>query len=151
MSRIPGPAAALADKGQRVGEPAPLPVDPGEEPEPASFAPVLFVVPERLLSPVEGPLPAAPGEEPAPASLGPVLFIVPDFVVPDPPSAAMAAEPRTNVEARASAIAFMVFLPAVGARHAKGNATPHCDVPARAMRRDTHGMTKPRCDRRAAV
>jgi hypothetical protein len=123
-----------------------LPADPGEEPEPASFAPVLFAVPERLLSPVEGPLPAAPGEEPAPASLGPVLFRVPDFVVPDPPSAAMAAEPRTKVEARTSAMAFMVFLPDVGARNAEGNVTPSRDVPAHAMRLGPSDGTGPRQD-----
>ena len=68
------------------------PFAPGVEPEPASLAPVLFIVPDRLVLPVEGPLPAAPGDEPEPASLAPVLSIVPDRVVPEPaaglPSAA---------------------------------------------------------------
>lgn len=76
---------------QRVGALVPAPFDPGEEPEPASFAPLLFAVPERLPPPVVGPLPAAPGEAPEPASFGPVLLAVPDRLVPgepDPPSAA---------------------------------------------------------------
>jgi hypothetical protein len=93
---------------QRVGEGLPLPAAPGEEPEPASFAPVVFEVPDRLLSPVDWPLPAAPGEEPAPASFGPVLFTVPDRLVPEvPPSAARAAEPRMSVPAMASVMTFM--------------------------------------------
>lgn len=70
---------------------------------------MLLDVPERLLSPLEGPLPAAPGEDPAPASFGPVLFVVPDFVVPEPPSAARAADPKSRVLARASVMAFMRF------------------------------------------
>jgi hypothetical protein len=70
---------------------------------------VLFAVPERLLSPVEGPLPAAPGDDPAPASFGPVLFIVPDLVVPEPPSAATATDPSAKVAAMASVMAFMAF------------------------------------------
>lgn len=68
-----------------VPEPVPAPFDPGDEPEPASLALVLFDVPERLLSPVVGPLPDAPGDDPEPASLGPVLFDVPELLVPDDP------------------------------------------------------------------
>jgi hypothetical protein len=95
----------------------PWPEAPGEEPEPASLAPVLFVVPERLLSPVEGPLPEAPGEDPAPASFGPVLFWVPDRLVPEPPAAATATEPRMIVPATASVLKFIVSLPVGGVRN----------------------------------
>ncbi len=63
----------------------PVPFEPGDEPEPASLAPVLFEVPDRLLSPVVGALPEAPGDEPEPASLAPVLFEVPELLVPDDP------------------------------------------------------------------
>lgn len=69
----------------RVPEPVPEPFDPGDDPDPASLAPVLFVVPERLLSPVFGALPDAPGDDPDPASLAPVLFDVPELLVPDDP------------------------------------------------------------------
>ena len=93
-----------------------MPDAPGEEPEPASLAPVLFVVPERLVLPVEGPLPAAPGEEPDPASLAPVLFEVPDRLVPEPPAAATATEPRTIVPATRSVLTFIVSLPDGGVR-----------------------------------
>ncbi|WP_238179750.1 hypothetical protein [Methylobacterium dankookense] len=69
-----------------------LPFAPGAEPAPASLAPMLFIVPERLVLPVVGPLPAAPGDEPEPASFAPVLFMVPERVSPEPfaglPSAA---------------------------------------------------------------
>jgi hypothetical protein len=68
------------------------------------------MVPDRLVPPIEGPLPAAPGEDPEPASLAPVLFIVPDRVVPEPPSAAIAAEPRRSVLASASVMAFIEAL-----------------------------------------
>ncbi len=95
-----------------------MPAAPGVDPEPASLAPVLLEVPERLLSPVEGPLPAAPGEEPAPASFGPVLFMVPDLVVPEPPSAAIAPEDKARVVASASAMAFMAFSLMFGVMHA---------------------------------
>jgi hypothetical protein len=90
-----------------------LPFAPGEEPEPASFAPVLFAVPERLIPLVEGPLPAAPGEEPEPASFGPVLFNVPDRLVPEvpePPSAAMAVVLMRRVLAIARIAAFIEAL-----------------------------------------
>jgi hypothetical protein len=109
LRTVPPRALHEAVVSQRVGELVPLPDAPGEAPEPASLAPVLFEVPERLLSPVVGPLPEAPGEEPAPASFAPVLFMVPDLVVPEPPSAAMAADPRASVLARASARTFMAF------------------------------------------
>ncbi len=69
----------------RVPEPVPAPFDPGDDPEPASLAPVLFDVPERLLSPVVGALPEEPGDDPEPASLAPVLFEVPELLVPDDP------------------------------------------------------------------
>lgn len=84
----------------------PAPFDRGEEPEPASFAPVLFPVPERLPPPVVGPLPAAPGEAPEPASFGPVLLAVPERLVPDapdPPSAARTAGGRRSKAVRARA------------------------------------------------
>jgi hypothetical protein len=57
-----------------------LPAAPGVDPAPASLAPVLLDVPDRLVLPVVGPLPDAPGDDPEPASLAPVLFIVPDRV-----------------------------------------------------------------------
>lgn len=63
----------------------PVPLDPGDDPEPASFAPALFDVPDRLLPPVVGALPDDPGEEPEPASVAPVLFDVPELLVPDDP------------------------------------------------------------------
>jgi hypothetical protein len=87
----------------------------GFEPDPASLGPVLFVVPERLIPPVEGPLPAAPGDEPEPASFGPVLFAVPERLEPpEPLSAARAGPPRTRMAVMAS-IAFMNVSPIVAA------------------------------------
>jgi hypothetical protein len=72
---------------------------------------VLFIVPERLMPPVEGPLPDAPGEEPDPASLAPVLFVVPERLEPpEPLSAANAELPRARMAAMAS-IAFMNVSP----------------------------------------
>jgi hypothetical protein len=87
-------------------------VAPGFDPDPASFAPVLFVVPDRLNPPVDGPLPAAPGDEPAPASFAPVLFEVPDRLpLPELSSAARAAPPKTTMAATARSSAFMSALP----------------------------------------
>ena len=63
----------------------PVPLDPGDDPEPASLARVLLDVPDRLLSPVVGALPDDPGEEPEPASVAPVPFDVPELPVPDDP------------------------------------------------------------------
>ena len=88
-----GPDALSAYCGvQRVGTVVPLPAAPGVEPAPASLAPVLFDIPDRLVLPVVGPLPAEPGDDPEPASFAPVLFNVPERVVPEPvaepPSAA---------------------------------------------------------------
>ena len=84
----------------------------GFEPDPASLAPVLFMVPERLIPPVEGPLPAAPGDEPEPASFGPVLFAVPERLEPPVPlSAANAVLPRARMAATASSGAFISVLP----------------------------------------
>jgi hypothetical protein len=77
-------------------------VPPGFDPDPASFAPVLFIVPERLIPPVEGPLPDAPGEEPDPASLAPVLLDVPERL--EPPSAAIAGLARIRTVAMVSAV-----------------------------------------------
>ena len=80
----------------------------GFEPDPASLAPVLFVVPERLIPPVERPLPAAPGDEPEPASFGPVLFAVPERLEPPAPlSAAKAVLPRARMAATTSSDAFI--------------------------------------------
>jgi hypothetical protein len=84
----------------------------GLEPDPASFGPVLFVVPERLIEPVDGPLPAAPGVEPDPASLGPVLFAVPDRLVALPAfSAAVAGIAAARRAAMARLVTFMADLP----------------------------------------
>ena len=84
----------------------------GFEPDPASLAPVLFVVPERLIPPVEGPLPAAPGDEPEPASFGPVLFAVPERLEPPAPlSVAKAVLPRARMAATTSSDAFISVLP----------------------------------------
>ena len=105
--------AAPSAENQRLPG-APL-VPPGFVPEPASFAPVLFMVPERLIPPVEGPLPDAPGEEPEPASFGPVLFAVPERLAPpELPSAANAGLPRARMAAMAST-AFMDVSPFVSA------------------------------------
>ena len=83
----------------------------GFGPDPASLAPVLFVVPERLIPPVEGPLPAAPGDEPEPASFGPVLFAVPERLEPPTPlSAAKAVLPRARMAATTSSGAFISAL-----------------------------------------
>lgn len=92
---------------ERVGAVVPLPAAPGVDPAPASLAPVLLDVPDRLALPEVGPLPAAPGEEPEPASLAPVLFIVPERVCPEPPSAAWAAAPRASVAAMARIVVRM--------------------------------------------
>jgi len=54
-------APVLLDVPDRLLSPVegPLPAAPGEEPEPASFGPVLFMVPERVVpEPVAG-LPSA--------------------------------------------------------------------------------------------
>lgn len=84
-----------------------MPAAPGVDPAPASLAPVLLDVPDRLALPEVGPLPAAPGDEPEPASLAPVLFIVPERVCPEPPSAAWAAAPRASVAAMARIVVRM--------------------------------------------
>jgi hypothetical protein len=91
-------------------------VPPGFDPDPASFAPVLFVVPERLIPPADGPLPAAPGDEPEPASFAPVLFDVPERL--DPLSAAKAGTARMRTVAMASAVLIGVspYRPPVGRR-----------------------------------
>jgi hypothetical protein len=84
----------------------------GFTPDPASLAPVLFVVPERLMPPVEGPLPAAPGDEPEPASFAPVLFAVPERLVgAELFSAASAVGPASSKLATASIITFITYLP----------------------------------------
>jgi hypothetical protein len=78
-------------------------VPAGFDPDPASFAPVLFMVPERLIPPVVGPLPAAPGDDPAPASFGPVLFAVPERLEPpELPSAAITGLLRARTAAMVS-------------------------------------------------
>lgn len=59
-----------------------MPREPGDEPDPASEAPVLFDVPERLFSPADGALPDAPGVEPEPASFAPVALAVPELLAP---------------------------------------------------------------------
>jgi hypothetical protein len=78
------------------------------EPDPASFGPVLFVVPERLMEPVDGPLPAAPGVEPDPASFGPVLLAVPDRLVAAPVFSAAAA--GTAAARRPATVMIMNFM-----------------------------------------
>jgi hypothetical protein len=92
---------------------------PGFDPEPASFAPVLFVVPDRLRLPEDGPLPAAPGLAPEPASFGPVLSAVPERLVA-PLSAASAGVPaaRNPAASRMSLVrtvmAFSLVEPTLG-------------------------------------
>lgn len=59
-----------------------MPREPGDEPDRASEALVLFGVTERLLSPADGALPDAPGVEPEPASFAPVALAVPELLAP---------------------------------------------------------------------
>ena len=101
-----------------------MPAAPGEEPEPASFGPVLFEVPERLVPvlPVE-PGWGVPGEccpPDTPAAFEPAVLGV---FLDEPPSAAQAALPRRRVLAMASVTAFMRLSLSVHPM-GEGNATP---------------------------
>jgi len=87
------------------------PAGPGFEPDPASLGPVLLVVPERLIDPVDGPLPFAPGVDPEPASFGPVLLAVPDRLVLPPLSAARAGAAAKTRPATTKGMIFMAYLP----------------------------------------
>ncbi len=107
----PAPATAGRDIVSPAIPVSRRPVGPGFDPDPASLGPVLLVVPERLIDPVDGPLPFAPGLDPEPASFGPVLLAVPERLVAPPLSAAQAGVAAAIRPASASVISFMACLP----------------------------------------